>query len=344
MEFFTMASLKDIAKRAELSINTVSRALRGSGYVSEDAREKVMRIAAELGYRPNRAARSLRFSKNFEIAVISFTGGNRSSGDQLMMEKFVGIKRRLSVSGYEMNLHFLDIDNACEPANLKLLEDISGQNPAGIIIIGDGELYKSIYRLMEAKQTPAVLISYDVIPAMDCVYIDRLQGVQDAVHYLAEKGRSKIAFAGFSGICCNRIRGYLKAIKELKLQEIIFRERSYLGSDLERIFDLAVTMSKNIAGAKIRPDAVIAYSDYLAAGLIAGFRECGVKVPEDIAVIGFDNRELAAFTSPGLTTIAQPNFKAGELAAEMLLAKIIKSGEKAKAVGVPMNLKVRSST
>ena len=339
-----MASLKDIAKRAELSINTVSRALRGSGYVSEDARGKVMRIAAELGYRPNRAARSLRFSKNYEIAVISFIGENRSSGDQLMMEKFVGIKRRLSASGYEMHLHFLDIDNACEPANLKLLEDISGQNPAGIIIIGDGELYESIYRLMEAKQTPAVLISYDVIPEMDCVYIDRLQGVQDAVHYLAEKGRRKIAFAGFSGICCNRIRGYRKAIKELKLQEIIFRERSYLGSDLERIFDLAVAMSKNIAGTKIRPDAVIAYSDYLAAGLVAGFRECGVKVPEEIAVIGFDNRELAAFTSPGLTTLAQPNFKAGDLAAEMLLNKIIKSREQANAVGVTMNLKIRSST
>lgn len=344
MDFFNMASLKDIAKRAELSINTVSRAIRGSGYVSEEAREKVMRIAAELGYRPNRAARSLRFSKNFEIAVISFTGGNRSSGDQLMMEKFFGIKRRLSASGYEMNLHFLDIDNACEPANLKLLEDISGQNPAGIIIIGDGELYKSIYRLMEAKQTPAVLISYDVIPEMDCVYIDRLQGVQDAVHYLAEKGRSKIAFAGFSGICCNRIRGYRKAIEELGLQEIIFSESSYSGSDLERIFELGVAMSKTITGAKIPPDAVIAYSDYLAAGLIAGFRESEVKIPAEIAVIGFDNRELATFTNPGLTTIAQPNFRAGELAAEMLLDKITQANEQPSAVGVPMNLKIRSST
>ena len=159
-----MASLKDIAKRAELSINTVSRAIRGIGYVSEDARKKVMRIAVELGYRPNRAARSLRFRKNFEIAVISFLGTNNRSGDQLMMEKFVGIKRRLAASGYEMNLHFLDIDNDSELANLKILEDITGQSPAGIIIIGDSELYKSIYRLMEAKKIPAVLISYDVIP------------------------------------------------------------------------------------------------------------------------------------------------------------------------------------
>jgi len=339
-----MASLKDIAKRAELSINTVSRAIRGIGYVSEDARDKVMRIAVELGYRPNRAARSLRFRKNFEIAVISFLGTNNCSGDQLMMEKFIGIKRRLAASGYEMNLHFLDIDNDSELANLKILEDITGQSPAGIIIIGDSELYKSIYRLMEAKEIPAVLISYDVIPDMDCVYIDRQQGVCDAVHYLAEKGRNKIAFAGFDGICCNRIRGYRKAIEELGLQEIIFSESSYSGSDLERIFELGVAMSKTITGAKIPPDAVIAYSDYLAAGLIAGFRESEVKIPAEIAVIGFDNRELATFTNPGLTTIAQPNFRAGELAAEMLLDKITQANEQPSAVGVPMNLKIRSST
>jgi LacI family transcriptional regulator len=339
-----MSSLKDIAKSAELSINTVSRAIRGSGYVSEDAREKVMRIADELGYRPNRAARSLRFSKNFEIAVISFFGANSNTGDQLMMEKFVGIKRRLATSGYEMNLHFLDINSDFESVNLKLLEDIAGQNPDGIIVIGDGELCKSIYRLMDTKKIPAVLISYDVIPKMDCVYIDRLQGVGDAVHYLAAKGRSKIAFAGFSGTCCNRILGYRKAIKELGLKGIIFRESSYSGDDLERIFALGVAMSKRILGVKARPDGIIAYSDYLAAGLIAGLRESGVGIPEEIAVVGFDNRELAAFTNPGLTTIAQPNFKAGELAAEMLLDKISKPRKRTLAIGVPMSLKIRRST
>jgi LacI family transcriptional regulator len=339
-----MSSLKDIAERAGLSINTVSRAIRGRGYVSGDACEKVMRIAAELGYRPNRAARSLRFRKNFEIAVIGFFEAGSSGGDQLMMEKFVGIKRRLSASGYEMNLHFLDISCDFESVNLKLLEDIAGQSPAGIIVIGDGKLCKSIYRMMETKKIPAVLISYDVIPKMDCVYIDRLQGVRDAVHYLAGKGRSRIAFAGFSGICCNRIRGYRKAVEELGLQEIVFSENSYSGSDLERIFDLGVAMSGDIAATGNPPDAVISYSDYLAAGLIAGFRESGVGIPEEIAVIGFDNRELAAFTSPRLTTIAQPNCRAGELAAEMLLDKITRVRGRTSSVGVPMNLKIRSST
>ena len=337
-----MSSLKDIAKSAGLSINTVSRAIRGRGYVSEYARKKVLRIAEALDYRPNRAARSLRSRKNFEIAVISFLGAN-SGGDQLMMEKFVGIKRRLATSGYEMNLHFLDIDSVSKSANLKLLEDIAGQNPDGIIVIGDGELCKSIYRLMEAKKIPAVLISYDVIPKMDCVYIDRLQGVQDAVHYLAEKGRRRIAFAGFSGICCNRILGYRKAVEELALEEMIFSENSYSGGDLERIFHLGVAMSKDIARGRNSPDAVIAYSDYLAAGLIAGFRDLGVGIPEKIAVVGFDNRELAAFTSPGLTTIAQPNFKAGEMAAEMLMDKISRAHRRSNAIGVPMSLKIRRS-
>ena len=339
-----MASLKDIAKRAELSINTVSRAIRGSGYVSEDAREKVMRIAGELGYRPNRAARSLRFRKNFEIAVVSFLSEGSSRGDQLLMEKVIGIKRRLATAGYEMNLHFLEINLDSEHLNLKVLEDIAGQNPAGIIIIGDMELCTSVYDLMEVKKIPPVLISYDVIPGVDCVYIDRLQGVCDAVHYLAGKGRKRIAFAGFPGICCNRIRGYRKAIKELGLKEIIFRESNYPIVELENIFNLGVAMSGDIAGAKSAPDAIIAYSDYLAAGLIAGFRDAGIMIPDSIAVIGFDNRELAAFTNPGLTTIAQPNFKAGDLAAEVLLDKIAKGNKRSRSVGVPMSLKIRRST
>ncbi|MFA6291034.1 MAG: LacI family DNA-binding transcriptional regulator [Victivallales bacterium] len=337
-----MSSLKDIAERANRSINTVSRAIRGRGYVSEDAREKVLRISVELGYRPNRAARSLRFRKNFEIAVVTFLGTN-SSGDQLMMEKFAGIKKRLSASGYEMNLHFLDIDSDFESVNLKLLEDIAGQNPEGIIVVGDGELCRSIYRLMEKKRIPAVLISYDVIPKMDCVYIDRMQGVHDAVHYLAQKGCGKIAFAGYLGTACNRIRGYRKAVKELGLKEMIFAERSFSGENLKLIFSLGFAMSKEISAAKVPPDAVIAYSDYLAAGLIAGFREAGVGIPGEIAVVGFDNRELAAFTSPGLTTIAQPNFMAGELSAEMLLEKITGKRGRSRAIGVPMSLKIRCS-
>jgi DNA-binding LacI/PurR family transcriptional regulator len=339
-----MSSLKDIAERANLSINTVSRAIRGSGYVSEDAKKKVMRIADELGYRPNRAARSLRFRKNFEIAVVSFLSENSNRGDQLLMEKVIGIKRRLATAGYEMNLHFLEVNLNSSLLDLKALEDIAGQNPGGIIIIGDMDIYKSIYELMKTKKIPPVLISYDVIPGMDCVYIDRLQGVSDAVHYLSGNGRKKIAFAGFSGICCNRIRGYRKAIKELGLQEIIFRESNYYGVDLDEIYNLGVAMSKDIAAAQIVPDAVIAYSDYLAAGLIAGFRESGITIPDTIAVIGFDNRELATFTSPGLTTIAQPNFKAGELAAEVLLDKITEANKRIRAVGVPMSLKIRNST
>ncbi len=339
-----MSSLKDVAKRAGLSINTVSRAIRGIGYVSEDAREKVARIAMELDYRPNRAARSLRFSKNFDIAVVSFLDVRTSSGDQLMMERFVGIKRRLSESGYEMNLHFLDVNSDFKSVNLKLIGDIGGQNPAGIIVIGDGNLCQLIYRLMEEKKIPAVLISYDVIPKMDCVYIDRMQGVSDAVHYLVERGRNKIAFAGFLGTCCNRIRGYRKAIEDLGMKEMIFSGKSYSGGELERTFDLGIAMSKDIAGTRIPPDAVIAYSDYLAAALIAGFRDLGVRIPEDIAVIGFDNRELAAFTNPRLTTIAQPNCRAGELAAEMLLDKMTAAKGRARAVGVPMGLKIRSST
>ncbi len=315
-----MSGLKDIALRTQLSMNTVSRALRGQGYVSAESARKVLSVAAELGYRPSRAARSLRFKRNFKIVVIGMLSPD-SKGDQLMLEKIAGIKRQLTDAGYEMILTFFYTGEQYAKDNLQQLDDLTGENPDGIIIIGDTENLNFIYSEIEHREIAAVMISYDAVPGIDCVYIDREEGVYTAVRYLFECGRRNIAFAGYTNVVCNRIKGYRRAVADLGLKEKIFvmREKP---QTLEDIYNLGMEQAEDIMRSSPVPDAIVAYSDYLAAGLLSGFRRLSVKVPEEIALIGFDNRELSLFTSPPLTTVSQPCLLSGEKAAEIVLQKI----------------------
>ncbi|OGV50701.1 MAG: hypothetical protein A2017_13055 [Lentisphaerae bacterium GWF2_44_16] len=336
-----MSGLKDIAAKTGLSMNTVSRALRDSGYVSASAREKVICAAKELGYAPNRAARSLRFRKNFEIGVITFIRGEDFYCDALHMAQVAGIKRKLMASGYELNLHFAYRENnTLETA--AFMDEVLEQKPAGLIIMGLNTQAIEMVKIGRKKNVPSILISSSELKDFDCIYIDRAQGVRDAVCHMAEKGRRNIAFVG-STSCSNRLRGYREAIKQHNLNEIILVS-NYKDNTLNGLFETGLDIAEKILRHQPRPDAIQAYSDYLAAGILAGFHRAGIKVPDDIAVSGFDNRELASFTYPPLTTVAQPSFKVGEMCTEFIIGKIERKKEKeTTAIRVPMKLEIRQS-
>ena len=337
-----MTGLKEIAASTGLSINTVSRALRQSGYVSAAARGKILCAAKELGYSPNRAARSLRFRRNFEIVVVGLLHGNELYCDALNMSKIIGMKKRVATSGYELNLNFAFANSTFCKKTASFMEDVLKENPAGLIIMGESPQCVAMAKACRKQQIPVVLISSGEIPGCDCVYIDRAQGVCDAVDYLAANGRQHIAFVG-SLSCGNRMRGYTEGIKKNHLKEHIV-EWGYAHESIGGIFTIGVNAARAIITEHKEVDAIQAYSDYLAAGLVAGFVEAGKNVPRDIAVIGFDNRELASFTSPPLTTVAQPNVQVGELCIDLVLKKIEnKEIDRPLAVKVPMTLAIRGS-
>jgi len=333
-----MASLKDIAKKTGLSINTVSRAIRKQGYVSSSAMEQVKKAAAELGYAPNRAARSLRFRKNFEVAVII----NNSISEPMQMEKLVGMKNKLAATDYELRLHFVHYENEDIGYYNDFINTVLDEKPAAVAILGDGEYCLKMADLCKEKNVPPVLMSYSEIDNYDCVYIDRSQGVFDAVNYLASKGHKKIAFAG-PMTCRNRLRGYKEAIKANNLTEL-FIPIAFQRGGLDWIYQACVDKITEELENDFSADAVHCYSDYVAAGIMAGIQKNGLKVPQDIAVTGFDNRDFAMFTTPRLTTMDQQNEKAGELIIDLLLNRIEgKFPDKSMAVKVPMSLKIRDS-
>lgn len=327
-----MATLKDIAQATGLSMNTVSRAIRGSGYVSLKTAELVRKTVKELDYHPNRAAQDLRRRKSRQITVVA------ESYDYLHIEKLAAIKEYAANCGYTMGVHFTSEDYP-QSTFSALLPDILEQNPAGLIIIASSGFIIGKVRELR-KKMPCVMITFDGVPDIDCVYIDRFGGVYDSIRYLYGKGRRRIVFCE-TFRSRNRKLGYQKAVRELGLPELI------ISGNLKSLPDIrkdGVRIAKEMAAWKNPPDAVQT-SDYMASGLLAGFAEAGIAVPQDIAVLGFDDRELAGMLNPPLTTLAQPSAEVGRISAQMLFERIsgTQKNTSPENIRVPMHLVIRNS-
>ena len=327
-----MATLKDIAQATGLSMNTVSRAIRGSGYVSLKTAELVRKTVKELDYHPNRAAQDLRRRKSRQITVVA------ESYDYLHIEKLAAIKEYAANCGYTMGVHFTSEDYP-QSTFSALLPDILEQNPAGLIIIASSGFIIGKVRELR-KKMPCVMITFDGVPDIDCVYIDRFGGVYDSIRYLYGKGRRRIVFCE-TFRSRNRKLGYQKAVRELGLPELIISGNL---KSLPEIRKDGVRIAKEMAACKNPPDAVQT-SDDMASGLLAGFAEAGIAVPQDIAVLGFDDRELAGMLNPPLTTLAQPSAEVGRISAQMLFERIsgTQKNTSPENIRVPMHLVIRNS-
>jgi LacI family transcriptional regulator len=338
-----MASLKDIAAKTGLSMNTVSRAIRHSGYVSKHAQKLVDDAAKELNYKPNRAAQSLRSSRSFEVAVINIVSDPSSSCDSMAMDKVFGIKEYLTNISYEPNIHYIYSSDKYKKESEKVFNSILRQKPAGIIFLSEDQMAMKLYKQAEESDVPAILVSYAGTSEYDSVFVDRRQGVYDAVKYLINKGCRDIIFAGedSSG---QRIKGYTDALNESVLPiKVVSPDPIGNSTELSKIFRIGEKAAIKILSKYPEVDGIIAYSDYLAAGITSGLKDCGRKIPDDICIIGFDNRELAMFTSPPLSSIAQPNRELGRLTAEILLEKVQSKKSKKVQVKVKMALILRDS-
>jgi len=327
-----VARLKDIAQASQVSIRTVNRAIKGNGYVDSAVRQRVLHLAKTLGYVPNRTARSLSSGKNMDVVALLW------GVDELNMAKLAGLEDPLRSREYQLNCLFgaPEYDAAQE----RILEELTKRRPAGVAIFSDRyhpERDRAIFRSMLAANIPYITVDSHV-EGVDSVRIDRSQGVCDAVLHLAASGRQRIAYWGPQEDS-TRLVGYLRAMRQLG------RPPLCLMFDPESDMSLWRAQGREIAQMSPLPDAIQAYSDTTAFALLAGLYAEGIRVPQQIAVVGFDDRPMAALAWPPLTTVAQPCRAAGAAAAEILLRKI--AGEPAPTQGwsqtLPTRLVIRES-
>jgi LacI family transcriptional regulator len=305
-------TIKDIAKKADVSANTVSRALNDRGEISEETKQKVLRIAKELGYIPNSLARGLVSRRTKTIGVT--VGDNRNP-------YFAGIVKAIEDAarerGYNIILCNTDEDYDKEKEIIRLLREKMVDGLLITPVDRKGEDIRELRRI----NFPFVLISrYIDGLKTDYVVNDNVTGAYLAVKCLIEKGHRRIGhIAGPSPISAgtDRFKGYEKALDEsgIEYDESLVIWNNVKIEDGQRSMEELLKMDD-------RPTAAFTFSDYVALGALRAIHDAKLKIPDDIALVGYDDVEFSPFLEVPLTTVHQPRVRIGEMATEILIDKI----------------------
>lgn len=313
-----MITIKDVAAKARVSTTTVSHVINGTRYVSEDLIERVNHAIRELKYQPNALARSLRNKETGTIGMVTPDNSN-----PFFAEIARHIEDACFAQGYSVILCNSDQDPQKEQAYIRLLLE---KQVDGIVFVAAAARAQSLREITE-RSIPMVVVDRE-LPGInaDFVMTDHRRGGRLATMHLIERGiergHTRIAcIAGPSDVTPSweRVQGYRDALESagLAYEESLIRRGNFQAPSGYSAMKELLTMS-----AEQLPTCVFACNDLMAIGAIRAISEVGLRVPEDVAVVGYDNISLSSFTNPPLTTVAQPHREMGRLAAELLLDRI----------------------
>lgn len=317
------ATLSDIASTIGVAPMTVSRVVNGKGYVSPETREMVMKAVAEMNYRPNGLARSLKRQKTETVGLVLGDISNPYS-----TEIANAVREALSARGFNL---FICISEHSAKEDIAAFNSLVDHNVDGIVVAtrsnkeGDERL-----AWIADRNVPVVVVGRDFHhDSVDSISADNFKGGFEATQHLIDLGHKRIAFIGASlnnRGSLKRLQGYLSALTEHGLpvdERLITGSRETIseapGYSTETI---GYEGMKRLLSLPKRPTAVFARNDFTAVGAMTAIKEAGLSIPENIAVVGFDDTPLALHTVPPLTTIRQPMRIQGRLAAELLLRRI----------------------
>ena len=306
-------TVKDVARVAGVSQATVSKALNDSREVSLQTRERVYAVAAGLGYRPNAIARSLKARQSHTLGVIT------NDSDGLFTTTMVrGLAQVASERGFGIFLCNSYDKPAKERQHLELLLD---KQVDGIVFVG----FKVAERGAPAVETRPIPVVYlyeytRAIPS-PCIVPDDEDGGRIATSHLMGLGRRRIGFINGPPnyeATLLRLRGFKSALIDGGF--VFDPELVRTAPDWNQ--DSGFQLAGDMVRSGKQPDALFCGNDELAAGAILGVREAGLRVPDDVSVVGFDDRPFAAHLPTSLSTVALPLFEMGQQAAEKLLGAI----------------------
>lgn len=311
-----MSTIQDVARRAGVSVATVSRVINGSGNVRDDTVELVQNAIEQLNYHPNSMGRNLRQNRSMRILVLQ-----PSITNPFYTNVIRGIDATASEAGYQMILSDTNNDPGREAKYLDLL---NGHVVDGAILTTpchEPEHYRGL-----AARFPIVFCSEDYQHSpVSSVTMDNHRGGYDAAKYLIGKGHRKIGFVCVYGnrhTVHQRLDGFCEALEQAGIP---FPD-SYLieaecSSD-DRMGEATRDAALNVANIADRPTALFCTTDLIAISMIRALKMQGFRIPEDISVCGFDNIGYAELFDPPLTTMGVPMYNMGCEAVRMLLERM----------------------
>ena len=336
------ATSLDIAHLAGVSQPTVSRALRGSPMVNEETRKRIQAIAAELNYKVDKNASNLRRQHSGTIALLFFEDPtpDDSQINPFFLSMLGSITRACALQSYDLLISFQQLSTNWQA-------DYEDSNKAdGLILLGYGDYLEAQSRLEQLVQQGTHFVRWGaVLPGQPGISIgcDNFQGGHDITVHLIGQGRRDIAFLGHASNhypeFFERYRGYAQA-----LQDAGSPAQPSLQVDAVTSEQSGYEAVQELLKRKVRFDAIFAASDLIAIGAMKALHEHGRRVPDDVAVAGFDNIDEASYSSPTLTTVDPNRVHIARTAVDLLVRRMAGDDSEHVEIVAPYELHTREST
>jgi DNA-binding LacI/PurR family transcriptional regulator len=304
------ATIKDIAQRLNISISTVSRALRNAPDVNNETKQAVMLLSEELNYQPNRLALSLRHKQTHTIGVIV------PNLDYVLSTMVRGIDEVALEAGYTVMVCQSNESFGREILNTRRLLD-SLVDGFIVSVSSETKLFDHFKKIQE-RGLPMVVfdrVTPDLIAPS--VRLDNEEGGFIATEHLLEQGYSRIAILAGPvnlGVSNNRLEGYLRALRKHKIR---IDKHLIIYCDFNQ--DYAYFATQELLAMKKRPDAIFTISDRMAIGAMLAIKEKGLKMPQDIGLVGFNNEPVVSLVTPRISSVDLPSFEMGKVAAKLFI-------------------------
>jgi LacI family transcriptional regulator len=309
-----MVKIKDIAKRCGVSISTVSKAINGSSDLSEKTAKRIKKVAEDMGYIPNANARVLKTNRSYNIGVLFVD--QTSSG--LKHEYFSGILNSLKVEAESEGYDVTFISNMIGNSPKTYYEHARYRGCDGVVIASVDFHDPQVVELVESE-IPTVTIDYS-FDTHSCVMSDNLGGLHDIVEYVYKMGHRKIAFihGEETEVTKKRLTGFYKTCQSFGLNI----PDDYVKKAVYHYPQASGLATRELLALSERPTCIIYPDDYSLLGGLTEIEKEGLKVPEDVSIVGYDGIELSRFMRPMFTTYVQDAEQIGKLAAQKLIETI----------------------
>lgn len=312
-----LPTIKDIANELGISISTVSRALRGQPDVNANTRKAVLELSERLDYQPNRAALSLLKKKTLTIGVLV------PNLDYFFSSAIKGIDEAALEAGYTVMVCQSNESYGKELINTQRL--FESRVDGFIISVSSETKVTDHFKRIQDKGIPVIFFDRDVTDIKaPKVLLDNFEGGYIATKHLIDKGYTRIAFLGGPAkmsISNLRLNGYKAALKEAGIK---FYSKFVEHGDFNQ--DYAYINTTELLRNRSKPDAMFAMSDRLAIGAMLAIKKYGMKIPDDIGLIGFNNEPITNLLTPTISTIDQPAFEMGKKATRLFIQILNKNG------------------
>lgn len=314
-----MITIKDVAKKSNYSISSVSKALNGYTDIGEPAREYILQIAKEMGYTANYHARALKTTRTYSIGIVYTHNSNYGLKNEFFSWIINYIQQELEDYGYDIIL----LNSKIGPNQKSYLEHALYRGVDGVFIVCADPNEEQIIQLGKTKKLPVVSIDMSFGNSLS-VFSDNYAGMKKLTKYIIECGHKRIAYIhGMdSQITRNRVKGFVDTMAEhsLSIPDNYLVEAGYGNSDL------VFKRTTRLLAADNRPTCIILPDDLTTIGAINAITASNLNYPNDVSIAGYDGIQVGKLMSPKITTIEQDSQTIGKYATKVLLEAIENKG------------------